>query len=76
MSWHASSPAFAHEWSGLTIERAFGTLAPTAGKGARVTRHDAERRQKILDYIAAMIRANGVPPSVRSATRTVACPGL
>jgi repressor LexA len=56
---------------GLTIERAFGTLAPTAGKGARVTRHDAERRQKILDYIAAMIRANGVPPSVREIMRAV-----
>ena len=56
---------------GLTIERTFGTLTSTAGKGARVTRHDAERRQKILDYIAAMIRANGVPPSVREIMRAV-----
>jgi repressor LexA len=56
---------------GLTIERAFGRLPSTAGKGARVTRHDAERRQKILDYIAAMIRANGVPPSVREIMRAV-----
>jgi repressor LexA len=30
-----------------------------------VTKHDAERKRKILDYIAAMIRANGFPPSVR-----------
>ena len=56
---------------GLTIERAFGSLRATAGKGARVTRHDAERRQKILDYIAAMIRATGVPPSVREIMRAV-----
>lgn len=36
-----------------------------------MTRHDAERRRKILDYIAAMIRANGVPPSVREIARAV-----
>ena len=36
-----------------------------------MTRHDAERRRKILDYIAAMIRANGVPPSVREIMRAV-----
>jgi repressor LexA len=37
-----------------------------------VTRHDAERKRKILEYIAAMIRANGVPPSVREIARAVA----
>lgn len=36
-----------------------------------MTRHDAERRRKILDYIAAMIRASGVPPSVREIARAV-----
>jgi repressor LexA len=30
-----------------------------------LTRHDAERRRKILDVIAATIRARGYPPSVR-----------
>lgn len=36
-----------------------------------MTRHDAERKRKILDYIAAVIRANGVPPSVREIARAV-----
>ncbi len=36
-----------------------------------MTRHDAERKRRILDYIAAMIRATGVPPSVREIARAV-----
>jgi repressor LexA len=36
-----------------------------------VTKHDAERKRKILDYIAAMLRATGVPPSVREIARAV-----
>ena len=36
-----------------------------------MTKHDAERKRKILDYIAAMLRANGVPPSVREIARAV-----
>jgi len=36
-----------------------------------VTKHDAERKRKILDYIAAMFRATGVPPSVREIARAV-----
>jgi repressor LexA len=36
-----------------------------------VTRHDAERKQKILDYIAATLRARGYPPSVREIARAV-----
>ena len=36
-----------------------------------MTKHDAERKRKILEYIAAMIRANGVPPSVREIARAV-----
>jgi repressor LexA len=30
-----------------------------------VTKHDAERKQKIIDYIAATLRVRGYPPSVR-----------
>ena len=30
-----------------------------------MTRHDADRKLKILDYIAATLRARGFPPSVR-----------
>ncbi|HXG40409.1 MAG TPA: transcriptional repressor LexA [Candidatus Limnocylindrales bacterium] len=36
-----------------------------------MTRHDAERKQKILDYIAATLRARGYPPSVREIARAV-----
>ena len=36
-----------------------------------MTRHDAERKRKILDYIAAMIRSSGVPPSVREIASAV-----
>ncbi len=39
-----------------------------------MTRHDAERKRKILDYIAAMIRANGVPPSVPPPSITTSAP--
>ena len=36
-----------------------------------MTRHDAERKIKILDYIAATLRARGFPPSVREIARAV-----
>jgi repressor LexA len=36
-----------------------------------VTKHDAERKHKILDYIAATLRARGYPPSVREIARAV-----
>ena len=36
-----------------------------------MTRHDAERKRKILDYIAATLRARGYPPSVREIARAV-----
>jgi repressor LexA len=36
-----------------------------------LTRHDAERKRKILDYIAATLRARGYPPSVREIARAV-----
>ena len=45
------------------MERVFCTL--DAGKEAPVTKHDAERKRKILDYIAATLRTRGYPPSVR-----------
>ena len=36
-----------------------------------MTRHDAERQTKILDFIAATLRARGYPPSVREIGRAV-----
>jgi repressor LexA len=41
------------------------------GKEARVTKHDAERKVRILDFIAATLRARGYPPSVREIARAV-----
>ncbi len=36
-----------------------------------MTKHDAERKVKILDFIAATLRARGFPPSVREIARAV-----
>jgi repressor LexA len=36
-----------------------------------VTRHDATRKQRILDHIAATLRARGYPPSVREIAQAV-----
>jgi len=36
-----------------------------------VTKHDADRKVKILDFIAATLRARGYPPSVREIARAV-----
>jgi len=36
-----------------------------------VTAHDAERKRKIMDVIAATIRARGYPPSVREIAKAV-----
>jgi repressor LexA len=36
-----------------------------------VTKHDAERKQKILEHIAGTLRARGYPPSVREIARAV-----
>ena len=36
-----------------------------------MTRHDAERKRKILDVIAATLRARGYPPSVREIAKAV-----
>ena len=52
----------------LDIERTFGIMH---GKEARVTKHDAERKVKILDFIAATLRARGYPPSVREIAKAV-----
>lgn len=46
----------------LTIEQAFATVS---AKEARLTKHDAARKQRIIDYIGATLRARGYPPSVR-----------
>lgn len=40
-------------------------LAAIAPREPRVTRHDADRKLKILHYIAATLRSRGYPPSVR-----------
>ena len=39
--------------------------------GAGLTRHDADRKLRILDYIAATLRARGYPPSVREIASAV-----
>lgn len=36
-----------------------------------MTKHDAARRQRIVDYIAATLRARGYPPSVREIAAAV-----
>jgi repressor LexA len=36
-----------------------------------VTKHDAARKQRIIDYIAATLRARGYPPSVREIAQAV-----
>ncbi len=36
-----------------------------------MTKHDAERKQRIIDYIAATLRARGYPPSVREIATAV-----
>ena len=36
-----------------------------------MTKHDAERKRKILDFIAATLRARGYPPSVREIAQAV-----
>jgi repressor LexA len=41
------------------------------GKEARVTKHDAERKVRILDFIASTLRARGYPPSVREIAQAV-----
>ena len=36
-----------------------------------MTKHDAARKQRIIDYIAATLRARGYPPSVREIAQAV-----
>jgi repressor LexA len=36
-----------------------------------VTKHDASRKQRIIEYIAATLRARGYPPSVREIAQAV-----
>jgi len=56
--------------SAVDIERPFGIIAGSERRRL-VTRHDAERKRKILDVIAATIRARGYPPSVREIAKAV-----
>jgi repressor LexA len=46
----------------LTIEQVFGTVL---GKEVALTKHDAARKQRIIEYIGSTVRARGYPPSVR-----------
>src|SRR6185369_8291312 len=64
----AVEPATVRRPFRLDIERLFAIML---GKEARVTKHDAERKVKILDFIAATLRARGFPPSVREIARAV-----
>jgi repressor LexA len=52
----------------VDIERPFGIILR---KEVRVTKHDADRKVKILDFIAATLRARGYPPSVREIAKAV-----
>ena len=53
----------------MTIERVFGYRR---GEGRlALTKHDAARKQRIIDYIAATLRARGYPPSVREIAQGV-----
>ncbi len=47
----------------MTIERLFDKLP--GRRRLQLTKHDAARKQRIIDYIAATLRARGYPPSVR-----------
>jgi repressor LexA len=40
-------------------------------KEAQVTKHDADRKVRILDFIAATLRTRGFPPSVREIAKAV-----
>jgi repressor LexA len=42
-----------------------------SNKEAPVTKHDADRKVRILDFIAATLRARGFPPSVREIAKAV-----
>jgi repressor LexA len=44
--------------------------APSKG-GPPLTKHDAARKQRIIDYIAATLRVRGYPPSVREIAQAV-----
>jgi repressor LexA len=53
----------------LTIEQAFGYGHDR--KEVSVTKHDAARKQRIIEFIAATTRERGYPPSVREIAQAV-----
>jgi repressor LexA len=57
----------------LTLERLFcyGCTNDRPPKEQPVTRHDAERRRKILESIARIVAERGYPPSVREIAEAV-----
>jgi repressor LexA len=60
---------------GLTLEHSFCYASrssyATLGREEIVTRHDAERRQRIVDFIAQTVDERGYPPSVREIAEAV-----
>src|SRR5918998_5462117 len=40
-------------------------MVPPERRRRGLTKHDADRKQRIIEYIAATLRARGYPPSVR-----------
>src|ERR671921_2817810 len=46
-------------------------MVPPQRRRRGLTKHDAGRKQRIIDYIAATLRARGFPPSVREIAQAV-----
>src|SRR5919112_4874352 len=46
-------------------------MVPPQRRRRGLTKHDAGRKQRIIDYIAATLRARGYPPSVREIAQAV-----
>ena len=53
----------------MTFEHPFASLR--AEGGPDLTKHDAARKRRIIEYIAATLRARGYPPSVREIAQAV-----
>jgi repressor LexA len=66
--YHGQTSRLPRRATHLDIERPFVIMID---KEARVTKHDAERKLKIIDFIAATLRARGYPPSIREIARAV-----
>src|SRR4051812_31508911 len=67
-TWKSSSPIL--PWRPLVLTSNTRSVS-CAHKEVSVTKHDADRKIRILDYIAATLRARGFPPSVREIAKAV-----